>query len=101
MDFNFAEILATIIPQLGFGAVFLWLYIQEKKDSRSDVAQKDERIRELSQELAELTSKNIEVMTQFKDAVTSNTAAMQVNNNSIQSLSEKITILIAGGIPQR
>lgn len=101
MDFNFAEILTTIVPQLGFGAIFLWLFNQERKQNQDNIENRDGRIKELTQQVVDITQRNIEVMTQFKDAVNSNTNAMQINNNSIQSLSEKISTLIAGGIPSR
>lgn len=101
MDFHFNEILATIVPQLGFAAIFLWMFFQEKKENKENISNRDMRIKELTQQVIDVSLKNVEVMTQFKDAVTQNTAAMQVNNNSIQSLSEKISTLIAGGISPR
>lgn len=101
MDFNLGEILATVVPQIGFGSIFLWLFLREEKSNREDLKEKDKRIDELTRELVGLTAKNIEVMTQFKEAVNSNTNAMQTNNNSIQTLSEKISTLIASGLPQR
>lgn len=101
MEFNFNEILATVVPQLGFGVIFLWLFFQEKKENRENIANRDSRIKELTEQLIDINQKTIEVLTQFKDAVNSNTNAMQVNNNSIQGLSEKISTLIAGGIPSR
>lgn len=97
MEFNWAEILATLVPQLGFAAIFLWQYNQERQENKENIAQRDIRIKELTEKVLDITSKNIEVMTQFQSAVQQNTQAMQTNNNSIQNLSEKIATLIAGG----
>lgn len=95
MEFNIGEILATLVPQLGFAAIFLWQFAQEKKENKENISQRDNRIKELTTELVDLSKKVVETVTTFKEEIARNTSAVERNTQSNQNLSEKINTIVS------
>jgi hydroxypyruvate isomerase len=101
MEFNFAEILSTLLPQLGFAVIFIYLFQQEKADNKANIEKRDTRIKEVSQErdqrvkemtdaVLDLSKQHVEVLTSVRDTIANNTRAMEKNTESIQLLAQKI-----------
>lgn len=73
------ESLIAIVGQLGIGAIFLWLYLAEKKDRQGAESKKD--------------SINGEVLQAFKQntSITEKTkASLDANTETLKSLSQMV-----------
>lgn len=75
-----AELLKTVIPSLGFSAVFLyllnklWEYHKEKmKVKDASIATKDEQIKEMTDKVLVAFNQNTKVVEQMKATIRENT----------------------------
>ncbi|HYD35566.1 MAG TPA: hypothetical protein VD999_05840 [Vitreimonas sp.] len=90
MEIAWNEILMTLLPQLGFASVFMYLYHKEKEENKENIKTRDNRIQQMTDNLMEAYRKNGEICESLQNAVDNNTRAIERNTASVQSLSEKI-----------
>lgn len=94
MEFNFQEIIATVIPQLGFGVIFLWLFYSERKSNDENIKGRDLRIKELTDASITAYTKNTEVIQRVSDSVANNTSSIERNTVALQNMTEKLLQLL-------
>lgn len=90
MEIFKVELLGPVITQLGIGGIFLYLFIKEREYGRTAaeakeqrIKEKDENIRQMTQQVFDVVQKNTEVNTELKNVV-------QNNTEMVQSLTERV-----------
>jgi hypothetical protein len=96
MEFNFTEILAAVVPQLGFGAIFLWMFHTERQNNTKNVDSRDVRIKQLTDSLLDAYNENTRTMQEVKDTIAQNTRSIEQNTSAMQQLSGQIYQTMGG-----
>jgi len=89
--------LISLITQIGFSAIFLWLYFNEKKETKEErgnyrklVATKDQRIEAMMDQLLKAYMENAAVMADVQSAVRDTSRTVSVLSNRVTTLMLKL-----------
>ncbi len=93
MDGEFGPLI-SLVTQIGFSAIFLWLYFNEKKETKEErkdyrelVAAKDKRIGIMMDQLLKAYIENAAVMADVQSAV-------RDTSRTVSMLSDRVTTLM-------
>jgi hypothetical protein len=94
------DFLGQVIPQVGMGSIFLYLFIKKSQEYREDIKAKDceakevlgkkeKRIEDLSDKFTEIIKENTRVVEGVKNAIDNNTKV-------IETLTERVYDTLRG-----
>lgn len=75
---------------LGMGGIFLYLYFRERGESQIQIKEKDDRIKEMTQQLISSYNENVKVQENVKNAIIDNREVIKNSLTLTQRIYEEL-----------